>query len=320
MTCQNHLSLSRAALRATGRPVPVQVYFQGAAEEAPAQVLAAILRTANTVAGGELYEVNLHYGIQPVAGNNGATVVFLGSQEDRWSLSREDSKALRTVLLGAGRIILVGSAVFLPVEAGLGECGSLAIHSNFLAPMAEEHPDHPVASGPVAQSGRFASAVSQFAAQKLLISAIAQDHGEITAKAVSQYVGLEDRSSSTVPSEIWKYVKKSSGDRLVCEVLKTMNKHIEEPLPISEIARIAGTSVRQVQRQFKSKTQASPQHIYREIRLNYAHNLVTRSNLPVIDVALAAGFQNYGTFHENFKRQFGASPAHMRKTSFFGVR
>ena len=128
--------------------------------------------------------------------------MFLGSQEDRWPLSREDSKALRSVLLGAGRIIQVGSAVIFPLEAGLRECGSLAIHSNFLAPMAEEHPDHLVASGPEAYSGRFASAVSKFAAQKLLITAFAQDHGEIIAKAVSQYAGLEDCSSSIVPSEI----------------------------------------------------------------------------------------------------------------------
>ena len=54
MTCQNHLSLSRAAQRASGGPAPVRIYFQGAVEEEPAQVLAAILRTANTVAGGTL--------------------------------------------------------------------------------------------------------------------------------------------------------------------------------------------------------------------------------------------------------------------------
>lgn len=320
MTCLNHHSLTYETLSEDRSPVSVSVVLQGKMEDASAQVLAGILHAANVVTDADLYDVTMHRKLVAQATTRGGTVVFLGSQEERWPVTAEEKKELRRMMRRADRILLVGSAVFLPLDIGLGGTDALAIHGNFLAPMAEEYPDQPTASGTSVESDRFSSAISPFAAQKLLISLIAQDFGEITAQAVGQYVGLEEHAAAPVPSEIWKYVKKASGDRLVCSVLKTMNKNIEEPLPISEIARIAGTSVRQVQRQFKSKTQASPQNVYREIRLNYAHNLVTRSNLPVIDVALATGFRNYGTFHENFKRQYGESPTNMRRSSFFGVR
>lgn len=329
MTYQNRHAVSPdlAEIRAMRRANAgfFRFFFQSNQEEAAGRILADILCSANAVAGNDFYETAFHSSLD-LAGFRasgatpaGGTVVFLGSHEDRWTLTEADRKALRGLLLGASRIVLIGSGVFLPRDVGLGGAGALAIHPNFLGPMAEENPEQIIANGPVSLNGRVASAISQIAAQKLLIALIAQDHGTHTSQAVGHYIGLEERPvMSSVPSSAWKYIQKSSGDRLICSALKAMSNHIEEPLPISEIARIAGTSVRQIQRRFKQKTERSPQNVYREIRLQYAQNLISRSDLPVLDVALAAGFQNYATFYENFKRQYGASPTSMRQEQFFG--
>ena len=45
------------------------------------------------------------------------------------------------------------------------------------------------------------------------------------------------------------------------------------------------------------------------LRINYAANLLLNSNMPIIDICYASGFQNLGYFYRTFKAQYGLSPA-----------
>lgn len=297
------------------------IYSQGSLETASAHLLASILRAANQIAETPLYDVELHDRFtRPTPDfRKFQTVVFLGGVDSRWRLDANNRETLRKIFIGADRIVLVGSAAYLLREVGMHDRSCLAIHPNFLAPMSEEFPDQQVAAAPTSVQGRICSAISGLAAQSLFMDLLRKDQGEHTARAVGVHLGLEEASTKPVNSAAWKYVQRSNGDRIVCNALKAMNSHIEDPLPIDEIARRVGTSVRQVQRRFKAKTDLSPQAVYRDIRLQYAQNLLSRSDMAVLDVAVASGFQNYATFVENFKKAFGISPTRMRKARFFGA-
>lgn len=297
------------------------IYSQGSLETAGAHVLASILRSANQLAENPLYDVELHDRFtRPTPDfRKFQTVVFLGGVDRRWRVDATGRETLRKIFIGADRIVLVGSATYLLREVGMHDRSSLAIHPNFLAPMSEEFPDQQVAATPTSVQGRICSAVSVLAAQSLFMELMRKDQGEHTARAVGVHLGLEEATAKPMPSAAWKYVQRSSGDRVVCNALKAMSSHIDDPLPIDEIARRVGTSVRQVQRRFKAKTDLSPQAVYRDIRLQYARNLLSRSDMAVLDVAVAAGFQNYATFVENFKKAFGVSPTRMRNARFFGA-
>lgn len=296
------------------------IYSQGSLETASAHLLASILRAANQIAETPLYDVELHDRFtRPTPDfRKSQTVVFIGGVESRWRLGPSTRETLRKIFIGADRIVLVGSAAYLLRDAGLHDRSSLAIHPNFLAPMSEEFPDQQVAAAPTSVQGRVCSAISGLAAQSLFLELLRRDQGEHTARAVGLHLGLEDATTKPAPGAAWKYVQLSNGDRIVCNALKAMSAHIDDPLPIDEIARRVGTSVRQVQRRFKDKTDLSPQAVYRDIRLQYAQNLLSRSDMAVLDVAVASGFQNYTTFVENFKKAFGVSPTRMRNARFFG--
>lgn len=49
-----------------------------------------------------------------------------------------------------------------------------------------------------------------------------------------------------------------------------MDKNLEDPLPIHELAQLLGISVRQLERWFKTYFNKSPQQYYAEVRLQHA--------------------------------------------------
>jgi transcriptional regulator GlxA family with amidase domain len=88
-----------------------------------------------------------------------------------------------------------------------------------------------------------------------------------------------------------------------------MEKNLEVPLAMPDLARSLGLSVRQVERLFARHLGISPTRQYVAIRLERARRLLVQSDLSVTQVALACGFESPTHFGERFRRRFGL-PAH----------
>jgi AraC-like DNA-binding protein len=50
-----------------------------------------------------------------------------------------------------------------------------------------------------------------------------------------------------------------------------------------------------------------------QVRLNYAHRMITTQDLSLTEIASKCGFQNLSHFSKTFKQQFGVSPMQFRK-------
>lgn len=82
---------------------------------------------------------------------------------------------------------------------------------------------------------------------------------------------------------------------------------------IEKLAARLGCSSRHLRRAFMAEYNVSPVQYLQTCRLLLAKSLLTDTKLPVIDVAMAAGFGSLRRFNALLKKQYGLAPTVMRK-------
>lgn len=88
--------------------------------------------------------------------------------------------------------------------------------------------------------------------------------------------------------------------------------HIDEPLQLKALARIAGFSPYHFHRIFAAHTGETVAEHVRRIRLERAARQLRDSAESVTEVALAAGYETPAAFGRAFKQRFGVSPSGFR--------
>ena len=92
-----------------------------------------------------------------------------------------------------------------------------------------------------------------------------------------------------------------------------MYDNVETPLTLSELAASAGISRRQIERQFRQLLDEAPAQTYRNIRLDRARTLLMETNLSVIEIAMATGFNSNAVFSRHYKERYGETPRGHRR-------
>lgn len=97
-----------------------------------------------------------------------------------------------------------------------------------------------------------------------------------------------------------------------------IDDHLSDPtLSATEVAAGAGISERHLSRLFAEAGSSIPQHILSR-RLELAHTMLKRPesrHLRVAELAAQCGFTSTAYFSETFKRQFGATPGSVRRST-----
>jgi transcriptional regulator GlxA family with amidase domain len=102
------------------------------------------------------------------------------------------------------------------------------------------------------------------------------------------------------------------GDLLVRHAIVLMEENLEAPLNITVIAKMAGTSVRQLERNFLTETGMSPKEFYRSMRLRYARWLLLNTAKRITVIAYECGFADSAHFIRGFKEIYGVTPGKLR--------
>lgn len=95
-----------------------------------------------------------------------------------------------------------------------------------------------------------------------------------------------------------------------------LRKWEEDPMAspkAEELAKVAGTSVRQLSRDFQDQFECSPMAALRLMRLDKGAFLLSESSLDVQEIAARVGFKNQFHFSRAFKLAFGRAPNEFRK-------
>lgn len=89
--------------------------------------------------------------------------------------------------------------------------------------------------------------------------------------------------------------------------------NLENNMSINDIAEIAHLNPQYFMRLFKKETGKSVLEFITECRINQAKRILEESNMPIAEVALSVGYDNFSYFSKLFKKYEGISPSEYRK-------
>lgn len=107
----------------------------------------------------------------------------------------------------------------------------------------------------------------------------------------------------------------SEQHQAVNEVIKYIQQHLHDPLPLARLAKHVAYSPYHFTRIFKQRTGLSPLYYVASLRLQKAKELLLNTNLSIRDIALEIGQQSLGTFTTRFAERVGVSPARYRQSA-----
>jgi len=99
----------------------------------------------------------------------------------------------------------------------------------------------------------------------------------------------------------------------VAAAIHVMEKHIDEPITMTRIAREVGISIRMLEYLFRQTLNMSPAAYYRRLRLQTARRLVVDTRLRLQEIAIRTGFNSLSAFSRLFRNYYQQSPGDCRR-------
>jgi len=286
------------------------------------------LRSANRLAERPLYAWTLaSLDGQPVAASNGialpaerldsalhgADYLFVcGGLRLDPSAEPPYLHALRQAARHADVIGALSTGTYLLARAGLLDGYRCTIHWENLPAFVEEFRGL-ACSGKLFEIDRDRLTCSGgTAAMDLMLHLIASQHGdELAVRVANQFHHARIRDGEDLQRG-WRDQNHASLPRGLRRAIEVMAAHVETPLPIAEIGTHVALSPRQLERLFVQHLKLTPARYYVQLRLARAHELLSYSDVPVAEVALATGFASTSHLALWVRRVYRTTPSELR--------
>ena len=152
-----------------------------------------------------------------------------------------------------------------------------------------------------------------------MVELVGARDGEFTSATLAQDLGLSEPQREAGSQEHWRLKRLAQGDEVICEALQIMRDHLEDTLSVGQIAALLDVSPRKLERGFSEYLRQTPLKVYRDLRLERAHKLLTQTSMPVSEVSVACGFSNVTLMKKWFHRKYGQTPCEVRRQAFAGA-
>ncbi|AZV78401.1 GlxA family transcriptional regulator [Parasedimentitalea marina] len=281
------------------------------------------LRAANTLSRNTLYQWRfLTLGGAPVVSSSGMQVaphaalkegagtalMVMPSYGFRGLGGWDITKGLRAAANRYTYLAGLDTGSWLLASAGLLDGYRATIHWEELTGFAETFPDVN------AQRERFVidrdriTCSGAMAAFDLIMHLIGETHDPLLSMEVAQLFMSRDTAQSQ-PSV--SRTKLRSVDRAI----SIMQEHLERPVSIADIAQLVGCTQRTLEQRIRAELKATPQAVYRRLRLNLARKLVSDTDQRVTEIAARCGYENASAMTRAFKAEFDLTPRQLRSQS-----
>lgn len=210
----------------------------------------------------------------------------------------------------------VSGGVFPLARSGLLAGHECSVHWCYEAAFAAEFPDHKMTGEVINIDRQCYTASGAAAVFDLMLHLIEEMLGDDITTEVACWFQHPLVRGQGVRQKIPTIRRKSTSDMLppvVSQAITIFTDHIEDPLRITDVARLVGVSQRQLERMFNNVTGQSPKRYYRSMRLNAARQLVLYSGDKVGEIALAVGYSDAALMIRHYREAFGHSPEQDRK-------
>lgn len=123
---------------------------------------------------------------------------------------------------------------------------------------------------------------------------------------LTYYQSFPDTQKSLPPQE--------GRQRRMLLILEYLEQHWQEPVTLSDLARETKMSPSYFSRFFKDAMGIGFLSYLTRLRLKHSLDLLLDTDLPIIDIALECGFNDYKTYGRLFKKEYGENPQLYRKS------
>lgn len=220
-----------------------------------------------------------------------------------------DTRTTIRALLSASRkhaqLAGLDTGSWLLARAGLLDDHSATIHWEELSRFEEAFPSVDAVQERYVIDGNRLTCSGAMAAFDLASALIRRDHGALLSMEVAHL--LMSRSGTDQYALPLK-----SEDALVNRALTVMQRNIETPLPIKDIARAVGCSQKKIEIRIQAELKTTPQALYRRLRLNLARKLAEETEQSIAEIAGRCGYENASAMTRAFKAEFGQTPSAFR--------
>lgn len=102
--------------------------------------------------------------------------------------------------------------------------------------------------------------------------------------------------------------------RQLDDVIDVMKLRLAEPIPLTDLASVAGLSTSQLTRRFKASTGHPPHRYLVRLRLEQAVRELRTGDRPIADIAVCCGFSHQEHLTRTMRAQLGTTPAEVRRS------
>ncbi|MEC5162035.1 AraC family transcriptional regulator, glycine betaine-responsive activator [Janthinobacterium sp. CG_23.3] len=235
-----------------------------------------------------------------------------GGTHVREAVTNDVVKLLRVY---AGRGTPLGglcTGTFALAKAGLLNGYRCAIHWENLASIREEFPAILFSSDLFVIDRSMFTCTGGTAPLDLMLNLIRLKGGKSLASDVSEQFSVERIRDQKDQQHIPLLSRVGFGHEALLDAAVFMEMNIEEPFALDVLAEQVGLSLRQLERLFKRYLNITPAQHYLNLRLRRGREFLLQTNMSVMEVTVACGFQSSSHFCKSYRSLFGYAPSRER--------
>lgn len=212
------------------------------------------------------------------------------------------------------RMVSFCSGVFALAAAGILDGRPAATHWMYVEELRRRYPTIQV-DGEVlyVDDGQVLTSAGTAAAIDLALHIVRLDHGPQMANQVARRMVVPPHRDGGQAQFTVTPVAPAVGDDPLGPVLDWMVEHLDEPLTVPQMARLAAMSPRSFARRFKDLTGTSPVRWLQHQRIARAQELLEVSDLPIESIAARVGLGTAANLRQHFRRVTATTPAAYRQ-------
>ncbi|MVZ64536.1 helix-turn-helix domain-containing protein [Sphingobacterium sp. DK4209] len=120
------------------------------------------------------------------------------------------------------------------------------------------------------------------------------------------------QESETLTSENYSILNSSDDQGRMNSLMEHIRNNYKQRIKLEELASIAGLTENSFCRYFKQKTGKTPVQFITELRISHACTQLRNSDFSLKEICYDSGFNNFVSFHKNFKTITKMTPTQYR--------
>lgn len=228
---------------------------------------------------------------------------------------REDLvDAVRAAHEAGARVASLCTGAFVLGAAGLLDGRRATTHWAHTAELSERHPEALVDPDVLyTDNGSVLTSAGKAAAVDLCLHLVHLDHGATIANTVARRLVVPPHRAGGQAQFVSTPIQ-ISGDHLLAGLLAWAQERLDEPLTVTDLAKRANMSPRNLGRHFHAVTGQTPIQWLLTHRVRRAQQLLEATDDNIESIATATGLGTATTLRRQFKRIVGVPPDSYRRT------